>query len=143
MSVADKWTGGWDFKELAPEFGEPYLCNEYGYIMANINGYPRRVHRILWEKVVGRIPEGLQIDHINGDRTDNRITNLRLATNQQNSSNRKVGEMTNIDVRCGNFRVKICHFGKSLYFGTFGDLELAQLVRDEAREMLNGEFSGR
>lgn len=139
----DNWVGGYDLRVVAPEYGTPYRDSKHGYIMANLNGHPRRVHRILWEKLVGKIPDGMQIDHINGDRTDNRLENLRLATNQQNSSNREVGPLTNIDIRCGNFRVKICHHGKSLYFGTYPDLELAQLVRDEARHSLNGEFNGR
>lgn len=138
-----QWTGGIDLKEHFPDVGAPYFDPEYGYIMANIKGFPRRVHRLVWEAIYGEIPQGLQIDHKDGDRTNNRVSNLRLATNQQNSSNRKVEEMTNIDVRCGNYRVKICHFGETKYFGTYDDLELAQLVRDEARIMLNGEFNGR
>lgn len=42
------------------------------------------IHRIIWESVHGPIPAGLQIDHRNGIRNDNRIANLRLATPQEN-----------------------------------------------------------
>lgn len=123
--------------------GKPYRCSTFGYVMVNIKGVPHRQHRLLWEDTYGPIPEGYHIDHINGVKHDNRLENLRLATNQQNSSNREVGDYTNIDVRNGRYRVKICYYGKTYCFGTYGDLELAQLVRDEARVKLNGEFHGR
>lgn len=109
--------------------------------MRNIDRKPRREHRLIWEEAYGPIPKGMQIDHINGVRTDNRLENLRLATNQQNSSNRKVRKLTNIDVRCGGYRVKICYKCKTYYFGTHDSLELAQFIRDVAREKLNGEFA--
>ena len=59
----------------------------------NINGKRkqkvRRAHRVIWESFNGPIPNGMQIDHINRKRDDNRILNLRLATAAQNQRNRK------------------------------------------------------
>lgn len=46
-------------------------------------------HRIVWEMHNGPIPEGMQIDHISGDRADNKIENLRLVTSAQNQWNRE------------------------------------------------------
>ena len=111
--------------------------------MRSIDRKPRREHRLIWEEAYGPIPSGMQIDHINGIRTDNRLENLRLATNQQNSSNRLIGKLTNIDIRCNGYRVKISFHRKTHYFGTYNDLELAQFIRDLAREKLNKEFCGR
>lgn len=48
------------------------------------------MHRYIWEVMKGRIPEGMQIDHKNGDGLDNRIGNLRLCTCSQNNMNRRV-----------------------------------------------------
>lgn len=44
-------------------------------------------HRIVWEMHNGPIPEGMLIDHINGNAFDNRLLNLRLATHAQNLQN--------------------------------------------------------
>ena len=46
-----------------------------------------RVHKIIWYMLRDPIPEGMQIDHINGRRSDNRIQNLRVVNHQGNSKN--------------------------------------------------------
>ncbi len=45
-------------------------------------------HRIIWAMHNGQIPDRMEIDHINGDKLDNRIENLRLTTPSQNQCNR-------------------------------------------------------
>jgi hypothetical protein len=53
------------------------------------NGYRkmcRSAHRMVWEAVHGPIPEGLQINHKNGVKTDNRIENLELVTASENTA---------------------------------------------------------
>ncbi|MFD3532050.1 HNH endonuclease [Streptomyces sp. NPDC058664] len=42
-------------------------------------------HRVIWEHANGPIPEGMQVNHINGVKSDNRITNLELVTPAGNS----------------------------------------------------------
>lgn len=68
---------------------------------ADLNGYtvhsisyrgtklPIRAHQIVWMAAHGAIPAGLMLDHINRNRKDNRLTNLRLATSKQNAANRR------------------------------------------------------
>ena len=58
----------------------------HGYLRMRVDKQLYSAHRLAWLYVHGAFPDG-QIDHINGDRTDNRIANLRAATNQQNSEN--------------------------------------------------------
>lgn len=58
-----------------------------GYRCGRLLGLHVKSHRVIWKFVTGEDPD--QIDHINGDPSDNRLVNLRAATNEINSRNRK------------------------------------------------------
>ena len=60
-----------------------------GYRMGKINGVRMYAHRVAWALHHGHWPNG-QIDHANGTRADNRISNLRDATSSENAKNRRV-----------------------------------------------------
>lgn len=60
-----------------------------GYRIVSISGKPHKEHRLVWIYHNGNIPDGMQIDHINRIRSDNRIENLRLATHSSNRLNSK------------------------------------------------------
>lgn len=57
-----------------------------GYVRIDIGGKRYPAHRLAWMYVYGRFPD-TQIDHINGIKGDNRIANLRPATNAENQQN--------------------------------------------------------
>ena len=61
-----------------------FKCN--GYIRITLNYKSYAAHRLAWLYVYGSFPKN-QIDHINQDRSDNRINNLRDVTVQQNAFN--------------------------------------------------------
>lgn len=75
-----RWNGRYSGKEAGK-------VNSKGYIDVKLQGKMYKAHRIIWEMHNGEIPKGMQIDHINRVRCDNRIKNLRLATNQSNQRN--------------------------------------------------------
>jgi len=58
-----------------------------GYRAIKINGKKYQVHRLIYMYHNGEIAGGLQIDHIDRDRLNNNIENLRLVTNQENHFN--------------------------------------------------------
>ena len=66
-----------------------YKCQRYlnGYVYVNLNNEGKYLHRLVWETFNGKIPEGMEIDHINTNRFDNRLSNLRLVTSSENKRN--------------------------------------------------------
>ena len=92
-------------------------------------------HRVVWILTHGEIQEGMVIDHINRDPSDNRIENLRCVSQAVNLSN--VGVRSHClsgekyiaqDSRTGRFCVRI----KRKSYGTYGTLDEAIAARDEA-----------
>lgn len=61
-----------------------------GYMRVRCRGGQYYVHRIIWEMHNGPIPKGMEVDHVNHVRTDNRIENLRLVSRLENCKNRKL-----------------------------------------------------
>lgn len=60
----------------------------FGYGRIRVDGHSYLSHRLAWKMFYGEDPQqGYDIDHINGNRCDNRITNLRLATRNENALN--------------------------------------------------------
>lgn len=88
------------------------------------------------------------VDHINGNRADDRIENLRAATRSQNNKNVKKRKDNTSGHKGVSFKKKIGKYqvlvqvdGKNIYFGVYSDLEEAAEVARKAREELHGEFA--
>ena len=59
----------------------------YAYFHLHKKRWP--IHRMAWVLTQGPIPDGYEIDHIDGNRANNKLTNLRLATRSENNQNRR------------------------------------------------------
>lgn len=77
------YADGWLFRD-GQRVGS---SNGNGYLRVSIRKVHYYVHRLIWVMHNGDIPEGMEIDHINCVRSDNRVENLRLATRMHQSRN--------------------------------------------------------
>lgn len=116
----------------------------HGYLMCALLGHKFKVHQIVWLICKGALPE-LPIDHVNRDRRDNRIENMRLATDEQNIHNqksnaRKLSGVTKDTRGCG-FAARIQHKGKKFYLGYFKTKEDANAAYVKASREIRGEYS--
>lgn len=117
-----------------------------GYITITAAGKVYKTHRLAWWWVNGVFPER-GIDHINGVKDDNRISNLREADQSLNSMNRKTRQNARSGFkgaswhsRSGKWRAQICLQGKNQILGEFATAEEAhQAYCLKARELF-GEF---
>lgn len=106
------------------------------------------LHRGVWMWHHGEIPAGLDIDHINLDKTDNRIENLRLCTRSQNMANtgsrartKNPGLPKNVQLMEGKLRALVTKDGKLHYRGPFATVEEAVIAATALRTELHGEFA--
>ena len=118
-----------------------------GYIRIKVARGRYLAHRLAWLLAYGE-PVPTNLDHIDGNRANNRIANLRAATGSQNCANGKK-RMTNrsgvkgvyFDKSIGKYRVYIYINGRRTHYGTFKTLIEAAACRIEAAEKLHGDFA--
>lgn len=116
-----------------------------GYLRGRVLCKNLLTHRVVWAMYSGQWPAA-SIDHINGNRTDNRICNLReisMKANSRNASLRKDNKVGRVGVYIhrDKFRASIKVDAGSLHLGIFSTLEEAIQAR-EAAEQLYGFDEG-
>ena len=119
-----------------------------GYLVTHFQGKVYKVHRVVWAIHHGRDPGQLQIDHINGNRVDNRINNLRLVTCSQNNCNARIRSDNTSGVKGvswhkekGKWRAEITKDGVR-YRRNYRDMNHAIAARVLAEYRLHGEYAG-
>jgi len=120
---------------------------DQGYRIISIGGRSFRAHRLAWIYTHNRQPKNL-IDHIDGDRLNNKISNLREATPQQNLQNAVVGKRSTSGFKGAswnnknsNWRSQITFRGENKYLGSFGTAEEAHAAYCAAADSMFGEFA--
>lgn len=118
-----------------------------GYLYISLNRQRLLAHRMAWLYVHGEWPTR-QIDHINGDRRDNRMCNLRLATASENACNGRLRATNTSGLRGVSWSkdkrkwvARIVKDRKQHVLGYFGDKQQAHLAYLEAAGNLHGAFS--
>jgi len=106
-----------------------------------------KLARDVWKKLIGEIPDGYEVDHIDGNVLNNDISNLRLATHAQNLRNRKKWKNTTSRYKGVYFCPKrkywvsqIRYQGKTIYIGQFYTELEAHLAWVDRTKELYGEF---
>jgi hypothetical protein len=100
-------------------------ADRHGHVRVRFDGKEYAAHRLVWLHVTGQLPRG-EIDHINGIRSDNRISNLRDVTHRVNLENRRCATKRNVSgvlgvtKRGGSYSARIKLNGKPVYLGSFG-----------------------
>lgn len=99
-------------------------------------------HRVAWALSKGEWPSG-QIDHINGNRLDNRLVNLRDVVNAENAKNMAMKSNNTSGVngvylhkQTGKWCAQINAFGKTIGLGLFSQIEEAVIARKAAERVL-------
>ncbi len=122
-----------------------------GYLKTTVGGKSFQVHRIIFEMHNGTIPQGFKVDHIDRNQLNNNIENLRLATNSENSRNRKGCQKNNKtsgyrgvtwSKSCEKWMAQIGYNKKRIYLGVFDSKEDALGAVESKRLELFGAFRG-
>lgn len=116
-----------------------------GYLNTEILGKFYSLHRLAWFYVYGEWPSD-QLDHINCQKDDNRIANLRLADPFKNQHNRPLGRMNTSGFKgvrpiAGRFDAYITAHKKHYYLGRFDTPEQAHAAYTAAAKKHFGEFA--
>ena len=110
-----------------------------GYIQIKVNYKLYKAHRLAWLYVHGEFPKE-QIDHINHNRKDNRLSNLRVVSNVENHRNIRMlknntsgvsGVYWSDTMKKWHARIRV--YGKQKNLGFFSDLDEAKKAREVAK----------
>jgi hypothetical protein len=120
--------------------------SEAGYVLVGLWGRLYRAHRLAWLLMTGAWPVA-EIDHINGDRSDNRWSNLREATSSQQKMNASIRSDNKSGCKGVSFRPDIGKWhsrivldGKTKLLGNFSLLSDAIVARKNAEKANHGDF---
>ena len=105
-------------------------------------------HRLIWKLVTGSDPGTLDVDHVDGDRTNNSWLNLRIGTRSQNLCNRPKQSNNTSGFKGvsfftpkGKWRAVLTYQGVSHHLGYFATPEEASLAYAEASRKIHGDFA--
>ncbi len=144
-------TGGFVWAKSRPGCRKGDACgriSQFGYHEIGIRGRLWRANRLAFIYMTGEEPHAhLDVDHINGDRADNRWCNLRVATRSQNMANTRIDPRNTSgsagvtwDKSRNKWRAQLRVNGKKTNLGRFDTREEAASKVEEAARAQWGEF---
>ena len=141
------WKWHWDNTVINKQLGT-LVGNKTkdGYLRVTVNYKSYKVHRLIWCIEKETWPK--MIDHVNGNKIDNRIQNLRAASNRINQSNRHThrnGRLVGTDFHkeSGRWRARITINKREKYIGLYGtELKAHNAYIEEVKKLYIGGTNG-
>lgn len=122
----------------------------YGYANRRQHLHSSRKHQkfnmIKMHRLIIDAPNGLEVDHINGDKLDNRRANLRVVTHAQNMCNSRVSSRTGYKgvskcSNCNRYTAQVAKDHRHYYLGIYDTPEKAAIAYDKKAKELHGEYA--
>jgi hypothetical protein len=137
------WKSNYRKSRIGKKAGVPH---SKGYVQVGYKSNIYMEHRLIFLLHYGYTPKF--IDHINNNKSDNKICNLREANLSQNGHNMKTPKRNTSGIKgvtwrdsCKNWRVQISINGKNTFIGSYKDIQLAKTAIEQARIKYHGEFA--
>lgn len=134
-----------DYEELSKYSWQARIQTYTGLFRAKRSGRPKEVDMA---RQIMNCPDGMEVDHINGDLLDNRRCNLRICTHRENMCNRGIQRNNTSGYRGVSFNktwkkysAQIFLNRKKIHLGAFKDPKLAAIAYNEAAKIRYGEFA--
>lgn len=144
LHPAERVCRGWNTRYANKKAGNPTY---QGYVKVNLGNRTVRAHIIIWLWMTGVLPS-MDIDHVDLNKSNNRWTNLRLATRSQNQSNtrKRVDNISGYKGVCreprgGKWRAQIQWKNEKHFLGLHDTKEAASAAYNEAAQRLCGSFA--
>ena len=109
------------------------IIDDQKYVRIRFKYISHKVHRLVAQTWLPKVEDGFsdEVDHINGNRSDNRLQNLRWVHKIVNARNKH--KVKGVEKMRNKFRVRVQLGPKKFHFGTFQDEEEAKVVAKKAR----------
>lgn len=134
-----------DYEKLSEYKWHARIQTYTGLFRAKRHGNPKEVDMA---RQIMDCPDGLEVDHINGNLLDNRKCNLRICTHQENMRNRRIQKNNCSGYRGvspkrseGTFTAQIYVMRKKIHLGTFSSPYDAAIAYNDAAKIHYGEFA--